>query len=139
MPVACRIFVPANEQRTTVLVFIGLKMVGVEKQDSLRFIKILVGKDSTCVDLWKNDRGDLFIRLPLQNLQSHLVVPVVDETMITFCMNECTLNDILDLSPTPFAMLQEGDTQKTMYLPDAELTLWHPDFTYSQLKAASTI
>jgi hypothetical protein len=66
-------------------------------------------------------------------------VPVVDETMITFCMNECTLNDILDLSPTPFAMLQEGDTQKTMYLPDAELKLWHPDFTYSQLKAASTV
>jgi len=114
-------------------------MVGVEKQDSLRFIKILVGKDSTCVDLWKNGRGDLFIRLPLQNLQSHLVVPVVDETMITFCMDECTLNDILHWSPTPFATLQEGDTKRTMYLPDAAIALLHPNFTYSQLKDASAV
>jgi hypothetical protein len=114
-------------------------MVGVEKQESLRFIKVLVGEDTTCVDLWNNGRGDLFIRLPLQDLQGHLIVPVVNETMITFCMNECTLNDILDLSPIPFATLQEGDKQRTMYLPDSEIALLNSTMTYSQLKAASVV
>lgn len=110
-------------------------MVGVEKQDSLRFIKLLVSFDSSSVDLWENDRGDLFIRLPLQDRMSYLIVPVLDETLIRFCMNEYTPKDILQWSPSPFVSLLDGEAQHTMYLPDAEIALLHADATYSELKS----
>lgn len=113
------------------------KMVGVEKQDSLRFLKLLVSLHSVSVDLWENDRGDLFIRLPLQDKQSYLLAAVENETLLSFFMDECTLEEIVQWSPSPFVWLQDGDSEHYMYLPDADLALLYKDARYSDLKAAS--
>lgn len=113
------------------------KMVGVEKQDSLRFIKLLVGWNSFSVNLWENDRGDLFIRLPLQDKKSYVTVAVEEETLIRFYSDECTLGDFLKWSPSPFGWLQEEEAEHYMYLPDADLALLNSNARYSDLKNAN--
>jgi hypothetical protein len=109
-------------------------MVGVEKQDSLRFIKRLVQKAPVHMDLWENDRGDLFISLPTSDEQGTVFVGITPEDIILFFENRIDLRQLVERCVSPFVRLIENSVHRLLYFPDAELEVAGAEYFYKDLQ-----
>ena len=109
-------------------------MVGVEKQRSLRFIKRLVQKEPVALDLWENGRGDLFLSLPTTEKNSLVYFATTPEFVISFFSNQYTLQQLFLLTSDPFVTLQDAESMRMMYLPDADIIIANGNAFYKELK-----
>jgi len=109
-------------------------MVGVEKQRSLRFIKRLVQKEPVALDLWENDRGDLFLSLPTIEKGSLVYFATTPEFVISFFSNQFSLQQLFLQASNPFVTLQDADSMRMMYLPDADIIIANGKAFYKELK-----
>jgi hypothetical protein len=109
-------------------------MVGVEKQRSLRFIKRLVQKEPVALDLWENDRGDLFLSLPTIEKDSLVYFATTPEYVISFFSNQYSLQQLFMKASDPFVTLQDPSAIRLMYLPDADITIANGQAYFKELK-----
>jgi hypothetical protein len=109
-------------------------MVGVEKQRSLRFIKRLVQKEPVALDLWENDRGDLFLSLPTIEKDSLVYFATTPEFVISFFSNQFSLQQLFLHASDPFVTLQDAECMRMMYLPDADIMIANGNAFYKELK-----
>jgi hypothetical protein len=109
-------------------------MVGVEKQRSLRFIKRLVQKEQVALDLWENDRGGLFLSLPTIEENCIVYFATTPEFVISFFSNQCSLQQLFMQASDPFVTLQDAESIRMMYLPDADIIIANGNAFYKELK-----
>jgi hypothetical protein len=110
-------------------------MVGVEKQRSLRFIKRLVQKEPVALDLWENDRGDLFLSLPTIEKDGLVYFATTPESVISFFSNMYSLQQLFMKTTDQFVTLQDSEALRVMYLPDADISIVNGDAYFRELKS----
>ena len=109
-------------------------MVGVEQQASLRFIRSLLSKGKVAIELWQNDRGDLFILVPLLTPHQSVIFQTTEDLLLQFFGNNCTLLQLYQSAISPFGWLQDEQELTCMYLPDAEFEILHAQEYYTSLR-----
>lgn len=109
-------------------------MVGVEIQRSLRFIKRLVQKEHVALDLWENDRSDLFLSLPTTEENSLVFFATTPEFVISFFSNQFSLQQLFLKTTDPFVTLQDTSAMRVMYLPDADISIANGHAYFRELK-----
>jgi hypothetical protein len=109
-------------------------MVGVEQQESLRFIRSLFTKGNVAINLWQNDRGDLLIQLPLRPPYQSVIIYTSEDMLLQFFSNDCTLMQLYQSATSPFGWLYHEQEHTCMYLPDAGFAIRHGRFTYAALQ-----
>lgn len=109
-------------------------MVGVEKQRSLRFIKRLVQKEPVALDLWENDRGDLFLSSPTTEENSLVYFATTPEMVISFFSNQFSLQQLYLHTSDHFVTLQDAEAIRVMYLPEADIFIANGGAYFNDLK-----
>ena len=98
-------------------------MVGVEQQDSLRLKNFLLTRRNVAIELWINNRGDLFIQTLLEAPHQTVLFQISTASLEYFLDNNCTLSQLFDATLSPFVWHREFDERCLLYKPDADLSL----------------
>jgi hypothetical protein len=109
-------------------------MVGVEKQRSLRFIKRLLQKETVALDLWENDRGDLFLSAPTTEKDNLVYFATTPSNVISFFSNQLSLQQLFLQTCDKFITLQDDIALRVMYLPDTDISIAKGNSYYNELK-----
>lgn len=126
--------IPKQQGVKEQLVFIGIKMVGVEQQDSLRLMNSLLRRRNVAIDLWTNNRGDLFIQTLLHPPQQSVLFQISATSLQHFLDNGCTLMQLFHQTLSPFVWHHHSTTFCLLYKPDADLVLKHGHKKWDDLR-----